>query len=509
MSLFSRIATGIKYALGYDAGDSARQRKDLGWARATPRDEDSLVNDGTRELIRQKAADLRRNNPIIAGIGDRIASFAVPLLPQARTSDAEWNRQAEHFWLERFSGTCDVRQRATLFDLQWQATSIRPTHGGMYLELLDNGQIRPIECERIRQPQDRAESERFTDGVQVDQRTGIVIGYKVHSRSKDGTFGAKHEERFVRREDMIPLVTPPWRPDMVREIADLAAIVPTFADIHEANHHQLNTFKVQSMIIGAMKKLGGAGANSLARGSTSPSVGQRQTFKTEWGQILEMFPGEDLDMKVSPTPGAQHIPYIKAQMMFAGTALDFPYEFWTLDFSSADFSRQKAIMRLVYKTIHRSWIPWLQTGMQRLWNWRIAKAVKRGELPVPPTENVNGENVSQWWRVEWHAPEEIVTDRQEANQADLMEYQLGITPLSMIVKRRGGDLETRLRAKAKDDQLIDKVSAETGVPRERLVKDIVVPGQQSTPAQGQMQDDAPTPKPKSEPAKDDADGSDE
>jgi hypothetical protein len=495
MSRLARFASGIKYALGYDAGEANRMRKDLGWARATPRDEDSLVDDGTRELIRQKAADLRRNNPIIAGIGNRIASFCCPLLPQAQTTDPTWNTAAENFWTQQYSGVCDSRQRATLFDLQWLATSIRPTHGGLYLELLDNGQVRPIECERIRQPQDHKEAEDYVDGVKVDRKSGVILGYKVHARSKDGTFGAKHEERFVPREQIIPMTTPAWRPDMVREIADLAAIVPAFQDVHEANKHQLNTFKVQSSIIGALKKLGGAGSNSLPRGSTSPTPGQRQTFKTEWGQIMEMFPGEDLDLKVSPTPGAQHIPYMKWQILLAGTALDFPYEFWTLDFSTADFSRQKAIMRMVYKTIQRAWVPWLGQKMQRLWNWRIAKAIANGELPPAPVEKgPNGFDRSQWFKVEWHAPEEIVTDRQEANQADLMEYQLAITPLSMIVKRRGHlSFEDRLRMKAADDAVIERVAAETGVPRARLVKDIMIPGQQSntTPPQ-----DAP---PKKEP----------
>lgn len=490
MSRWARFKSGVSYALGYDSGESSRMRQDLGWSRATSRDEDSLVSDGTRELTRQNAANLRRNNPIIAGIGSRIASYCVPLIPQAQTKSTEWNKLAEDWWLNQYSGSCDVRQRATMFDIQWLATSIRPTHGGLYLEMLENGQVRPIECERIRDPQDKKPDDGYTDGVRVDPGTGIVLGYRVHGRGKDGTFGGKHEERFIPREQMIPLITPPWRPDMVREMPDLSAIVPAFQDVHEANKYQLNTFKAQSQIIAALKKLGGAGSNSLPRGSTSPAPGQRQTFKTEWGQVMEMFPNEDLDLKVSPTPGAQHIPYMKLQIMLAGTALDFPYEFWTLDFSNADFSRQKAILRMVYKTVNRSWVPWLRSGMQRWWNWRIAKAIKDGVLPPAPTEkNAAGMDVSQWYRVEWHAPEEIVTDRQEANQADLMEYQLGITPLSMIVKRRGpASLEDRLRMKAEDETLIDRVSAETGVPRERLVKDVVIPGQQtqqsttSTPA---------------------------
>jgi capsid protein len=472
------IKQGIVRALGYDAGDRSRMREDLGWSRAQARDEDSLTSDGTRETIRQKASDLRRNNPIIAGIGNRIASFAVPLLPAAQTSSRDWNQAAEDWWINDYSLRCDSRGRATLPELQWLATANRPTLGGLYLELLANGQIRPIECERIRQPQKPTEADGYVDGVKVDPVTGQVLGYLVHGRAKDGTFSGPHPERFVSAENINPLTTPFWRADQVREIPDLAPIVPGYRDIHEANTYQLNTFKMQSMIVGVMKKLSGAGANSLGRGTTV-TPGQRKTFKTEWGQIHEAFVGEDLDLKSSPTPGSNHIPYIKMQIMLSGSAMDFPYEFWTLDFSSADFSRQKAILLLVNKTIRRTWVPWMQRAMQRLWNWRIPIAIANGELPPAPTKNVSGFDVSEWNRVDWQAPEEAWTDRQEANQADLIEYQLGITPLSMAVKRRGGNFENRLRQKAKDYLLVGQISKETGVPRQDLVKDVIVPGQQT------------------------------
>ena len=37
--MFLRL--GERWALGYDAGESSRVRRDLGWGRSTPRDEDA------------------------------------------------------------------------------------------------------------------------------------------------------------------------------------------------------------------------------------------------------------------------------------------------------------------------------------------------------------------------------------------------------------------------------------------------------------------------------------
>ncbi len=480
--LFLRL--GERMALGYDGADSQRFRKDLGWGRSSPRDEDALVvSDGSRERLRLKAADLRRNNPIVAGVCERLASFAVGtgIVPQAATKDRTWNRLAEDYFKQR-AKIIDSRQRCSLWQLQRLAVSLRPTHGGLYLELLENGQVRPIECERIRQPQDPKEAGNYVDGVRVDPATGIRTGYLVHSRDRNGGFSEKHAERFVPASNIKPVVTPSWRPDQVREIPDFAPIIPALSDVHEMNLYTLNTAKVQSHYIGVMKRHGGAGVNSSARGTASPTVGARQTFKTDWGEIREMFPGEELDLKVSPTPGTNHIPYMKLQLSLAAAALDVPYEFFTLDFSTADFSRQKAILMLVNKTM-RGWQAWLNESMnQPLWNWTIAKAMRNGDLPPAPV--VDG--VSQWFRVDWQAPEEPWSDRQEAQQADVLEIQMGVNTLGRACKRRGYDLEDTLRAKAEENKLIDEIAAEFGMSPERLSK-MQIPGQ--TPEGGKKPED--------------------
>lgn len=468
---------GDALALGYDAGESNKVRRDLGWSRSTPIDEDSLVSDRTRELIRLKASDLRRNNAIVAGIGERFAQFTVStgIIPQARTSSKQWNKQAEDFWHE-WSKICDIRRRATLWRLQWQAVSLRPIQGGMYIELLDNGQIRPIECERIRQPNKPDEAKAFTDGVKVHKDTGITLGYKVHSRDNQGQFSAKSTETYIEAENIIPVLTPPWRLDQVREIPDLAPIIPALQDIHEMNAATLATAKAQSHFVGVLKKIVGQGLNALPRGTVAAGPASRQNFKLDGLQILEAFPGEDLDMKVSPTPNAQHIPYIKMQLLLAAAALDVPYEFLTLDFSSADFSRMKAILLMVNRKI-RCWQKWVADDMlQRLWNWRIAKAIKNGELPAAPTEDRNGLAISQWYKVDWQAPEEPWLDRQEANQADMLEWQMGLTPISIAVKRRGRDLEETLREKAANMKLAAEIEKENDLPEGSLIK-AQIPGQ--------------------------------
>ena len=468
---------GDAMCLNWDAGESSRIRKDLGWNRRTPRDEEaSLAYDGTRELIRQKAMDLRRNNALIAGACERIASFAVAdqgMIPQAQTTDQDWNKAAEA-WFQEWGSLCDSRGRLTLPDLQWLACSMRPTHGGMYLQALVDGTVRPIEAERVRNPTKKAGEEGYVDGVKVDRATGRVVSYWVHGRDEKGTFSGKHAENRVDAGDMFAVINRPIRLDQVREVPDLAPIVPVMSDLHQMNQYVLNTAKVQSMIVGVLQKLNGRGANAMPRGTQTQTGGKRQTFDFEWGQVLEMFPGEDVNLKSSPTPGSTHIPYMKFELMLAACALDFPYEFLTLDFSTANLARQKGILLMVNKAI-RNWQAWIVDRMlQPLWNWRIAMAMADGELPFAPIDPKTGR--SQWSKVFWQGPEEPWSDRQEAQQADIFEIQAALMTFDSACKRRGRRFEENLRQRAEEEKLIDEVSAETGISRDRLVH-LQIPGQ--------------------------------
>ena len=298
-------------ALGYDAGESNRARADLGWGRQTPRDEDSLAKDSTRRLMRQKAADMRRNNPTVAGVCDRLALWTVGeqgIMPQCKTTDRGWNKAAEQWWAQ-YGMMCDYRRRVSMWDFQNMAVSLRPTHGGMYFQLLEDGSIVPIECERVQNPQDAERAKGWTDGVRVDKATGRTLQYCVHSRGEDGTFSGRHKEQYIDSANMLKVIRPLWRPDQVREIPDLAPILGALQDIDELNKYTLATAKWQTTIVGFLSKIGGASPISLPRGSNpTNTAGARPKYKTEWGEVLFGQPGEEMKMLNSSTPGANHSP---------------------------------------------------------------------------------------------------------------------------------------------------------------------------------------------------------
>lgn len=490
---------GGRWAIGYDAGESTRIRRDLGYNRATPRDEEGFVaRDGTRELIRLKCADLRRNMPVIAGACDRIGLFGGPLRPQWFTEDESWNSDAEQFVAD-WGARCDARGRLTLDEMQRMALSLRPTHGGYYIETLADGTIRPIEPERIRQPTDPDTAKAYVDGVKMDKATGRIVGYWVHARDDDGGFSAKHEERFVPAESIIPVTRAPWRPDQVREIGDLAPAVPALQDLHAANTYTLATMKSQSEYIAFHGKSAGAGLNSGPRGTT-PAVGSRTTTKHEWGQILNGSAGDTFQLLASPTPGATHIPYMRMQLGLAATVLQFPYEFFTLDLTSLDWSRMRGMLTIVNAVMRADYWPWLINRMMTpLVNWRVALAMRPGgELAPAPIKRkampTGAEfEVSQWTRVEWYPPEEMWLDRQETAQADTIEMQIGKSTLGQILKRKQMTVEDQIRARCKELKLIDGICQDEGIAVDRVYK-LQIPGQ-TEPKQVTGQNDGTQPAP--------------
>lgn len=494
MNILAKTLGRAALALGYDMGDSSHVRRDLGFGKRMPIDEDSLVvGDKTRENIRQKAIDQIRNNPVAAGVCERIASFAVGptgLRPQALTTDEKWNEAAEDWWNYVFAPNCDSRGRQSLWRLQWQAVSLRPSMGGVYWQLVSDGSVRPIEPERIRDPKDN-KGAIYTDGVKVDRNTGRILGYLIHGRDDRGGFSGDHQTQFVTSENVIPVIRPPWRPDQVREIPDFAALGNALQDVHEANVYTLNTMKTQSKPVGSLTKGGGVGTNSGPRGSASITVGERQRFQMDSLEVLMLNPGETLNFTSSQTPGNMHIPYMQMQYGLMASGIDYPYEFFTLDFTKCDYSRMKAVLLLINKA-SRNWQAWLKESLYRLWVWRIAKAMADGDLPPAPVDDLGR---SQWNLIDWQAPEELWIDRQESAQADTLEWQMRQGSLSDFARRRGKDLADILRAQARDIKLTRRVEKEEGVPEGSLEPKMQIPGQTAN-----AQDSATTETPKKDSA---------
>ena len=469
------------YALGYDAAMSTRHRNSLSGGRSTPRQEDSMLGTSDRINQRQKCLDLVRNSATARGIITRISDHVVGngIWPQAQTDDLDWNAAAEDYW-RQWTKVCDYRQRIDIVGFQRLAVQQRIWAGDLLFNLLKNGQIEPIEGELIGTPAKlKASNPNIHDGVKVDAKTGIILGWYILPRDRNGSvdFNAK-DAPFVPRENG-EYMSNPFRFSQVRGIPDMVAVYNLMNDVRDMENATLERARLEAKNAYAIysDSIGGPGGLGPRVGSSSDS-GAQQYEKIENGQTYYLRPGEKAGPLALETPHSQYDTYSKSLLRQICQTFGFPYEFIFLDFSQSNYSNTRAGLMLTHRSVE-TWQAWLIKSMQRFWNWRIAKAVKAGELKQAPV--VNG--VSQWWRVDWQVPNYEWVDPQNKAQIDLLEYQMAETSLRRLNAKRGQDWETVAREKAEElariTEIAQEVSARTGVEitPDQIVK-ASIPGQQ-------------------------------
>jgi lambda family phage portal protein len=445
---------------GYDGAVDSRHRQRHAHTRSLPYDEDNLVGTYSLDAIRRECLDLRRNNAIVAGVVERFADHVVGpggITPQAKTSDPDWNDEAEAYWSE-WSKIADYRQRVNLRELQRLAVQSRLLLGDCGFVLLANGQIQPIEALRIKDP-NKDKPENCIHGVKLSA-SGIPLAFYVHARNKSGAITGDDFE-VVKREDFV-FVSRPMRMDQVRGIPELAPIMNAVADFGTLQANTLSKSIMDSMHAWAVysdegaAKISQLGARVYGDDGTAEAPAQKfETFGPN--QTYYMRPGEKVESLSSDTPNPQYVQYSEMLLRIIASALSLPYEFLVLDFKQGSFSASRAALMTTYRTF-AMWQGWIIDGfMQRLWNWRIAKAIKAGDLRPAP---VDKRGYSEWYRVRWATPSYEWLDPKSESISQRNNYQLGIETITSICHSKGRDAEDVLREKAGDIASADRIAKE-------------------------------------------------
>lgn len=443
------------FGSAYNGANQSRMRENRAGVVSFPNDEDRAVGELGRERLRLECRDLRRNNALVAGIVTRFSDNVVGdgIKPQAKTSNPDWNAQAEAYFNE-WSKIADYRQRASLYDLQRMIVEQGLESGEIGFVLVNNGQLQPIEAERIRNPDKRDPS--IVDGVRLT-KDGIKTGYFIHDRSESGTFTGQ-DFREVSANDFKHICRIK-RPDQVRGIPELAPIINSVRDLDEyinatllkAKHEAKNFFFIETE--GGVPRI----TQEPRRYDTTTGTNEKPLERVETGQIVYGRKGEKLHNIANDTPGTNFPPFTERIARIIGAALGLPYEFVMLDFSMGSFSSSRAALLQTYRTFN-NWQAWLINGfLQPTWNWRIAKAIKTGELPPAP---VDARGVSEWYRVQWQTPEFGWVDPQSEAQGHVVEINAGASSLTEWCRKRGRDAEDVLGEKARDIGTAVRMAAE-------------------------------------------------
>jgi capsid protein len=420
----------------YSATSGSRFRTMQAFGRSRSGSEEAAVSSYDRVRLMLEGADLYRNNSVVAGAINRFADYAVcfGLPPTALTSDRNWNRLAEAWWNDVYANTADFRQQSDLYDLQKMTLTSRLWAGGCGYILLSSGQIEPVEYERIQTPNEYKSDALVTQGVRRSGQ-GIVVGFYICNRKGGGSVDTG-SYRYVKAENFIHCYKP-WRFDQLLGVPDIAPLIETVRDHDETSNYILNKIKNEAMrlVKYGRKEAGGAG-NAGFRGFTKTDDGgnKRDVKKQEWGMEFDMPVGETMDLLEGKTPSSGSIEYLEQTLRIISACFGVPYEFLLLIFKEGSYSTHRAASLHASHAFQIS-TDWLAKRLlNRLWTWRIAKAIKEGTLPPAP---VDAGGVSEWWKVEWIEPyfESLDPDKQAAG--DKTNLEIGLQSVSNIVKGQG------------------------------------------------------------------------
>lgn len=421
----------------YDAANTTRFRTHQAWNRSRPGTEDQLVGSFDRGSIRLECMDLWRNNEIVRGTVERFVDYSVAdgIWPQALTSDPAWNATVEAWWREIYVPTADFRNMpaVTLVNHQGFVVSDRLLSGDIGFIMLKNGQLQPIEAPLIVTPSTKENDRRIVDGVQRSA-SGVVTGYHVAQRGNGGSVDTK-KTRFIPAENFIHCYRP-GRVDQLRGIAELAPAVNKLRDYDTTDEYVLNKIKNDASILTVKKKTGKM-ANEMARGAyqitDANSEDPTKVEKREWGNEISIGANEEYSSFDGKAPNQQYVPYLEHELKAIAACVNLPYEFLMLIFTQGSFSAQRAAMLHAQKTF-TDWHDYVvNVFCRRVWNWRIAKAMKSGELPPAPI--VNGR--SEWHKVKWSLPHFGWIDPLKQVQAQRDRVRLGITSLVSESRKEG------------------------------------------------------------------------
>lgn len=457
----------------FDAADySIRRSMRVFWERWRRGSEDEVVTSFERTTLILKCRDALRNNPVAAGIVDRVANIVIGtgIHPEAQTDDPAWNAAAERFWRE-WSRAPETEGCSTLTDLLTVLAGNVVTEGGVFLVKHSDGSIEPVELDRLEAP--HGEDIPLGALPYVTDRLGHILKWCVADVGAGKVFPRPY--RWIKAENAIILFDRK-RADQVLPWPQLAPVLDTIQDLKELNELTLLKAKAQASTALVHKRgPSGKGLQFRPRNAGSDEADIRTQAKklqdaAGWAVIDT---DGDMSILANNTPGSTYDQFVRWNVQQIGMAIGLPYEFLLLFFGNSSYSSSKATLVQAHASIKRRQDAIIEHILRPLWLWRIAMAVADGDLPPPPLCPDTG--LPDYDHVSWRRPPFDWIDVADAVDVEIKEVRAGFRTRAECCAKRGQDFEDVLRKSAEEMAAIRRVAAAYGLDPADL-SNTVLPG---------------------------------
>ena len=402
---------------GYHGGQYGRRRAMVSSSTAQ---EDGASGYTYRRMI-STAMDLYRNDPLTRSIVDVCSTYLGASRPTPTTSDADWNKAAVDYW-HYWQAQADARNRPGVDYDELQVLWDRFCwYGGDMLFGLMDGQLLPYEGVQIQTPGKLVADRNIVNGVRVRAKPPWRITH--YYIVEPGTVLVSGQDfKRIRDKDCIFAPSRHWRPAMLRGVPDLHGVIDALHGFGETLDNVQGKVRLESMIWTVERKgsIGRVpGSRALDR-STSDGT-QVDLTKADHGMRVKVNgdPSADFQFAQMANPHSEYVTYMKfmAQVIAAGTGI--PYEIALHEYTRGSYTAHRAARLDFARFILNRWAWRNRVLNARVWNWRIAKAIKAGDLPPAP---IDDRGISEWHKVAWTLPHFPHIDEGKEVVADIKQW---------------------------------------------------------------------------------------
>ena len=357
-------------------------------------------------VMRERSRDLVRNTPIaagaVAGVVNSVVGTGLALqsnidrealgLSEEQAAEAQKLIERE-FRLWADTTDCDISRTLDFYGLQELA--FRSTlESGDCFALLPMVQtmgsiyalkVQLLEGDRVSQPKGQKETNTFAGGVELDAM-GAPVRYYVRTSHPGDISGSKDEwkpyDAFGRqtgRRNVLHLYRK-LRPGQTRGVPYLAPVVEALKQLDRYTEAEIMAAVVSGMFSVFVKSDAGMSLTDVTTGAP-PAAGQiEQSLKS--GAIIDLAPGESIEVANPGRPNANFDPFIQAIMVQVAMALEIPFEVLMKQFK-ASYSASKAALLEAWRFFNGR-RAWLATSFcQPVFEAWMDEAVARGRVIAP------------------------------------------------------------------------------------------------------------------------------
>lgn len=282
---------------------------------------------------------------------------------------------------------CDAAGRHDLHSMLRLTEALAVLFGDVFWLELSDGTTQILEGDRVRSPALNREP-NIIEGVRIDER-GRTIAYAVHQRKPGGGY---QFERWIPAQ-FVAVRGYYDRADQVRGVSPLAPALNTLRDLYEGFDYALAKQKLAQLFGFKVTREG-----TDALGSVSSSAGQYEIDLGRGPWLVDLQPGDNIEMMHADVPGTQFESHAELMMSLALLALDLPWNFYRVD--ATNFFGSRAALNLYLKSCQpkrRALVALLNR-----WTWRqLRLAVMAGKLRLPmPLEQLRfawTADAVPWW----------------------------------------------------------------------------------------------------------------